>query len=133
MRCEISVILHATEDEEKVLSRLFEVLKLKESECKVSRRSVSGHYGNPITYLTISVRRGDDLFTNVLRGIDSIDKLELRRNLDEYIEGSKLYLRLDKQALCAGRLRLSSIDAIRLMFRGVKREKVRKLLGEAEG
>ncbi len=129
MRCEINLIVHATEDENKILDKLFGVLKIDENTVSVTKRSISGHFGNPIEYYIISIKRNVmSILERIISNLDSVDKIELTEHLDDYLEGSKLYLRLDKQAICTGEIRLSSIDAIRLLFRGVKREKIKKLL-----
>jgi RNA binding exosome subunit len=59
------------------------------------------HFNNIINYLTS------------VYGKDELD-LYLKNNVD--LKGS-MYLRLDKQKLCLGRLELSDNDAVRMVFR----------------
>lgn len=129
MRCEINIIIHATEDENKVLNAVLNTLKINNKKININRRSVSGHFGNPIMFISISIK--EDVFSiveNIINNLDLPDKIKLINELEEYFEGSKLYLRLDKQAICVGKIRLSESESIRLLFRGIKKDKVRKLL-----
>lgn len=129
MRCEINIIIHATEDENKVLNAVLDTLKINNKKININRRSVSGHFGNPIMFISISTK--EDIFSiveNIISNLDLPDKIKLINELEEYFEGSKLYLRLDKQAICTGKMRLSESESIRLLFRGVKKDKVKKLL-----
>ncbi len=79
-----------------------------------------GHWKNPIMRLIISTSSNiDRLYTdlcNQLRinyGSEELDQY-LKNNLDE--KGS-VYIRLDKQKLCARALFLSDTDAVRMIFR----------------
>jgi RNA-binding protein len=56
--------------------------------------------------------------------LSSADREELSRNLREYSdEKGSLYLRLDKQKICHGKVSLSETDAIRVRFKPIKRYK----------
>jgi RNA-binding protein len=121
---ELNLVLHATEDEDKVLKSIQDVLLVPAE--RFSSQPSEGHYKNRITLLkaTLSSREAGDLALRIMSLLNSIDKDQLSRNLHEYSdERGNLYLRLDKQKVCQGKVSLSEIDAIRIRFKPVKRFK----------
>jgi len=131
MKCEIYIILHATEDEEKVIKSVLSSLKLNENNLKISKQVFTGHYGNPIIYYTISYGENAKIvLEHILKNLKAIDKVELTENLSDYIQGSKLYLRLDKQSICVGELKLSQADAVKIIFKGVNKKYLARLLND---
>ncbi|MEM3637997.1 MAG: RNA-binding domain-containing protein [Conexivisphaerales archaeon] len=115
---QLSFYLHATEDEEKVLKALGEMLKIDRE--RLERRRLEGHFGNVIISYTARLR-GDEaaeLWSRVIDGMNSLDRDELRRSLEERLEDNlRLHLRLDKQALVLGKIRLAESDPVKLEFR----------------
>jgi|Deesub1362B_J571_1020462.scaffolds.fasta_scaffold00004_149 hypothetical protein len=130
MRCEINYIVHATEDQNKIMSSLENTLGLKINTKKIRRSDVSGHFGNPIIYIKIVFKdpEANELLKTIISKLDSIDKLSLGRDLDDYFEKKKFFMRLDKQAMCLGKIKLSEKDSIRIMFSGVSKELIIKSL-----
>lgn len=133
MRAEISYIVHSTESYEKILESIARVLGIDVRRASVTRMDVSGHYGNPLTYVKMKLQpdMAEKVLRRILEMLPSYDKLDLLNNLDSYMEGSKLYLRLDKQGMCIGRVSLSEADAVRIVFRNVGRGAVEKMLRSA--
>jgi RNA binding exosome subunit len=119
---EISVIVHATEDPEKAVKALLNVIPehLRQS-MSLTRRYATGHYGNPI--ITISTRMPDEqmaceLLEYMLKGLNEFDRTEAQRALLQEIDpDGYAYLRFDKQAAYLGFLRLRSDDPIRVKLR----------------
>jgi RNA-binding protein len=121
---ELNLVLHATEDEGKVLKSIQDVLMVPAE--RFSSQPSEGHYKNRISLLkaTLSSQEAGDLALRVMSLLNSMDKDQLSRNLHEYSdERGNLYLRLDKQRMCQGKVSLSEIDAIRIRFKPVKRFK----------
>jgi RNA-binding protein len=117
---DISILVHATEDENKILNHILENFKLSTNVVTIDCVKTEGHWKNPIMRLIISTssdidRLYKDLF-NQLRinyGSEDLDQY-LKNNLDE--KGS-VFIRLDKQKLCARALLLSDTDAVRMIFK----------------
>ena len=117
---DISILVHATEDENKILNHILENFRLSTNMVTIDYVKTEGHWKNPIMRLIISTSSNiDRLYTdlcNQLRinyGSEELDQY-LKNNLDE--KGS-VYIRLDKQKLCARALLLSDTDAVRMIFK----------------
>ncbi len=117
---DISILVHATEDENKILNHILENFRLSTNVVTINCVKTEGHWKNPIMRLTISTSSDIDrlyiYLCNQLRinyGSEDLDQY-LKTNLDE--KGS-VYIRLDKQKLCARALLLSDTDAVRMIFK----------------
>ena len=121
---EINLVLHATEDVSKVLKAIEDTLLVPTDRIKSS--SSEGHYKNKILLqkAILSSQEAGSLATRVISLLNSADREHLSRFLQEYSdEKGNLYLRLDKQRMCQGRLSLSEADTVRIRFKPVKRYK----------
>ena len=121
---EINLVLHATEDEGRVLHFVEEVLSVPAN--RFSSSYSKGYYKNRILLLKamMSSQEAGNLALRIMSLLGSIDREELSRNLREYSdEKGNLYLRLDKQKICQGKMSLSETDAIRVRFKPIKRYK----------
>jgi len=115
---DIRVFAHATEDPEKVQTAVHNLLPQELAETFVFEKStVTGHYGNPITLFTATLRE-KKLLPKVLEkigvGISSLDKEELCNQLRLHLEKSNLYLRFDKQSAYLGNFKFTQTDPIRI-------------------
>lgn len=119
---EVDLVLHATEDREKVLAAVERALAVPAQSFQ--GEPSEGHYGNKISLLRAQVA-GEDagrLAEKVVLALNSSDRQELADHLDEYSdEKGNLYLRLDKQRICQGRVSLVEADAVRIRFRPARR------------
>lgn len=121
---EINIVVHATEDENKILHSLFDVLSIPSE--KFSYSFSEGHWGNKIFVLTATIdgQVAKDLILKIISLLNSIDRYHLSNFFDKYVdEKGNLYIRLDKQRICKGRISLSERDSIRIRFRPVRRYK----------
>jgi RNA binding exosome subunit len=121
---EINIVLHATENEGRVLKAIEDVL-LVPSE-RFSSSPSEGHYKNKILLqrAILSSHEAGSLAKRVISLLNSADREHLSRLVHEYSdEKGNLYIRLDKQRMCQGRVSLSETDAIRIRFKPVKRYK----------
>ena len=119
---EINLLLHATEDGGKVLRAIEGLLSIP-PERFLSTPS-EGHYKNKILLLkaTLSSQEAGELALRIMSLLNSSDRERLSSALPEYSdEKGNLYLRLDKQRICQGKVSLSETDAIRIRFKPVKR------------
>ena len=117
---DISILVHATEDENKILNLVLDNFKLSINVVTINCVKTEGHWKNPIMRLNISKSSDIDcLYTNLYNqlrityGSEDLDQY-LKNNLDE--KGS-VYIRLDKQKLCARAFLLSDKDAVRMIFK----------------
>jgi RNA-binding protein len=121
---EINLVLHATEDEGKVLKAIEEILFIPST--RFSRSSSEGHYKNKILLqkAILSSKEAAMLAKRVISLLNSADREHLSRLVDDHAdEKGNLYIRLDKQRMCQGRVSLSETDAIRIRFRPIRRFK----------
>ncbi len=116
------MVLHATEDSNKVLQSIQDVLSVPSERFSVSPSE--GHYKNKILMLKamLSSQEAGELARRIMSLLNSSDRERLSSSLPDYSdEKGNLYLRLDKQRIIQGKVSLSETDAIRIRFRPVKR------------
>jgi len=121
---EINLVLHATEDEGKVLKAIEETLMVPAT--RFSRSSSEGHYKNKILLqkAILSSKEASLLAKRIISLLNSADREHLSSLIDAYAdEKGNLYLRLDKQRICQGRVSLSEADAVRIRFKPIRRFK----------
>ena len=111
---EVTYLLHATEDPEKVAAAVGEMLS---STAPGEVDDLEGHYGNTISRVRIHLT-GDEAqraFDGIRSRLGSRQKTELLGSLGEHIdEHSALFLRFDKQDLLDGKFSLESADPVRI-------------------
>jgi RNA-binding protein len=125
-RASISVVLHATEDYEKVKFNIIKVFNLTSNRFEES--FTRGHWGNEICLLNLSVDHieADQLIRWIYDMLDKNDKVKLLNLLDYSVdEKNNLHVRINKQKLCEGKVALSDQDSIKIKFRPVKTFKPR--------
>ena len=112
---------HATEDVEKVVMAVQNILPSDHIENILFRRSnLEGHYGNPITFFDARIKDKETvraLVENLSVNLSSLDKEELARTIHRCVEKGNLYIRLDKQAALQGKIKLVTSDPIRIRIR----------------
>lgn len=121
---EINLVLHATEDEDRVLKAIEDVLQVQSK--RFSSSYSEGHFKNRIVLqkAILSSQEAGSLAKRIIALLNSTEREHLSRLVHEYSdEKGNLYIRLDKQRICQGRVSLSESDAIRIRFKPVKRYK----------
>ncbi|MCE2508171.1 MAG: hypothetical protein J4G04_02555 [Nitrosopumilaceae archaeon] len=110
----VNVIAHATEDEARIVRSLAEGLCIRPDSLD-TRRS-EGHYGNTITTISASLRKREarDVLKRLRETLPGADLDHIRETLPSRMGDSTLYVRLDKQEMVAGRVRLSDSGAVRI-------------------
>ena len=118
---DIRFFAHATEDLEKVVEAVQNVLPSDSmEEITFNRSNLEGHYGNPITLFEARIKDKEiirALVENLSSNLSSLDKEELGREINRYVENGSLYLRLDKQAALQDKIQLVTSDPIRIRIR----------------
>jgi len=110
----IDVIVHATEDILKILQSFEDYLDLKESDFTVNE--TVGHFENPIIILNAKiVKKQAQNFMKKLLGLLSAKQIsQLIEEIEERIEDSRFYMRIDKQELIKGNLVVSEKETIKI-------------------
>jgi len=122
----VSVVLHATEDYEKVKFNIIKVFNLTSNRFEES--FTRGHWGNEICLLNLSVDHieAGQLIRKIYHMLNKNDKVSLLNLLDHLVdEKNNLHLRIDKQRLCEGKIALSDQDSIKIKFKPIKTFKPR--------
>ncbi|MFB5630745.1 MAG: RNA-binding domain-containing protein [Nitrosopumilaceae archaeon] len=109
----IDIIVHATEDVEKILEPLLELFNISNEE--FSRQNLSGHFENPITLLHAKIKKKDarNFLKKLVSKIPENEFREIIEDIQSHIQDSTLHLRFGKQELIKGKMVLQEKDAIK--------------------
>jgi len=118
---ELEAFCHATEDEDKVITALLNLVPkgLREkAKRKIKVSHLKGYHGNPIRILKLRLskpREAERTLTHILTSLERDGVLYILNTLEERVEGSHLYIRVDKQAAYLGSPRpLAGDDVVRV-------------------
>ena len=110
----INLILHATENENKVLESLENVFGVEQKDFQIEQ--VPGHFNNPILLISSKLKKKNAenfikvFFSKMKKG----DFEEVFENVEDYVTSSGLNLRISKQKLVSENLTMSKEDAIKI-------------------
>ncbi len=109
----IEVIVHATEDVEKILKAFFEQFNILEDD--FSRQNLTGHFENPITLLRAKIKKNDarNFLKMLLSKIHKDQISEIIEDIENHIQDSTMYLRFGKQDLIKGKMIVQEKDAVK--------------------
>jgi RNA binding exosome subunit len=110
----IEMILHATEDYEKISDALYNMFGIEKD--KVSLDKIPGHFGNPIFMLYVEMRKknAEEFLEKIVSAIPKEEMMNMLENLEERINDSTLYLRFSKQKFVKKTLVFEEKDPIRI-------------------
>ena len=110
----IDLILHATEDFQKIAEPLNELLGVEKEE--IVKQNLSGHFGNPIFMLhtELKKKRADQFIKKLVTIIPKDTMREILTNIEELIFESSMYIRFSKQNLVKKILIPEEKDPIRI-------------------
>lgn len=113
---DIRVFAHATEEVDKVLNAVYNLLPAEVGDIIAFKRtSLTGHYGNPITLLEARVKEKNAVqavFEKLASSLSPLDKELLRNEIKQHLEGGNLYIRIDKQSAHLNEVKLCTTDPI---------------------
>ncbi len=114
LEVKINLILHATENEKKVLEELENYFHIDQNDLQVEQ--VSGHFNNPITLISSKLKRKSaqefvSLFFSKMKKEEFDDVFNY---VEDYVTSSGLSLRISKQKLMSGILSMSKEDTIKI-------------------
>ena len=112
----IEIIVHATEDYQKISDSLCDIFEIESSE--IIKKEFSGHFGNPILMLHVQMKnkRAEELIKKLTSTISQDDVKSLLAGMDERISDSTLYLRFSKQNFVKKTLTFQEKDPVRIMI-----------------
>ena len=110
----IDVIVHATEDIEKIFLAFEEILELDKDDFNISK--TTGHFDNPIIILNTKIvkKQAQNLITKIL---DNLSKEQINQMIDEIEErtiDSRFHIRFGKQEMVKGELVFVEKDPIKI-------------------
>ena len=110
----IDLILHATEDFQKISESLNELLGVEKEE--IVKQNLSGHFGNPIFMLhaELKKKRADQFIKKLVSLIPKDTMMEILTNIEDLIFESSMYIRFSKQNLVKRILIPEEKDPIRI-------------------
>ena len=120
----IEIISHATEDPNKIVESFFELFEIPKEE--FSKKELTGHFENPITVLNakISKKKGKDFFQKLISKIPKDQIEEFIDDIENRIQDSTLHMRVSKQDMIMGIIRLQEKDVVKLkIFTPIYRKK----------
>ena len=135
----MDLILHATEDFQKIVEPLNDLFGIESDE--IAKREVAGHFGNPIfmLHMDLKKKRAEQFIKKLVSTIPRDIMTDLLANIEEQIFESTMYIRFSKQNFVKKKLALEEKDPIRIAIyipTYVKKdipETYRKLLSETNG
>lgn len=112
LRAEVQTFVHATEELEKVLSCLREILPKFTYEVE----RTEGHFGNPIDIVRITFqgKKATELLLGLIERLSSEEKKQLAFQIEDRLQNGNFYLRLDKMKACSGIVSIG--EGIQLTF-----------------
>jgi RNA binding exosome subunit len=110
----MDLILHATEDFQKIADPLNDLFAIEREE--IAKQELSGHFGNPILMLHMEVKkkRADQFIKKLVSLIPRDTMNEMLTKIEEQIFESTLYMRFSKQNFVKKILTLEEKDSIRI-------------------
>jgi RNA binding exosome subunit len=113
---DVRVFAHATEDSEKVLAAVRNLLPVNLGESVVFQKTLlTGHHGNPIVLFKAKLADKQvlpEVIQKIGTDLTSLDKEQLDCDVKLHLDKRNLYLRFDKQFAFQGEARFSHNDPI---------------------
>lgn len=114
LEIDIQVIVHATEDPQKITGAFKEIFDVDAEDFTV--QTLQGHFDNPITLFQAKLKKKKaQKFAKILTS--AIPKSEMSLVIDDLenrCDESSLFLRISKQALVQKRISLTDEDPVKL-------------------
>ena len=110
----IDVIVHATEDISKIFQSFYDILEIEEKSFSITE--TTGYYENPIIMLNAKLvkKQAKSFMDKFLKLLSKNQINQLIEEIEERIEDSKFHLRLDKQELIKGVVKLSEKETVKI-------------------
>ena len=114
LEVKINLILHATEDENKVLEKLEENFGIEQKDFVIEQ--IPGHFNNPILLISSKLKRkpAHNFVSLFFSKMKRDEFQEIFDDVENFVTSSGLSLRISKQKLISGILTLSKEDTIKI-------------------
>ena len=114
LEVKINLILHATENKNKVLEKLENIFDIEQKKFQIEE--IPGHFNNPILLISSKLKKKSavDFVKIFFSKMKKEDFHEIFDNVDEYVTSSGLSLRISKQKFISKILTISKEDAIKI-------------------
>ena len=114
LEVKINLILHATEDEHKILEKIRDLFYMNPDNFEIEQ--VPGHFNNPILLISSRLKKkmAQDFVKLFFSKIEKNDFQEIFDNVEDYVTSSGLILRVSKQKLISEVLTITKEDAIEI-------------------
>ena len=114
LEVKINLILHATENENKVFEELEKNFQIEQSEFQIEQ--VTGHFNNSILLISSKLKKKSaEGFVSLFFSKMKKDEFqEIFDYIEDYVTSSGLSLRISKQKLISGILEISKEDTIKI-------------------
>jgi RNA binding exosome subunit len=113
---DVRVFAHATEDVDKVLNAVRNVLPAELIDKVVFKKNdLTGHHGNPIILFETRIKEksaSQAVFERLSSSLSILDKEVLQSEFKQHIDKANLYIRLDKQSAFLNQFKLQPTDSI---------------------
>ena len=110
----IDVIVHATEDISKIFQSFNDILEIEENDFNVTE--TTGYYENPIIILNKKIlkKKEKEFMKKFLKLLSNDQINQLIEEIEERVADSKFHLRLNKQELIKGVVKLSEKETVKI-------------------
>ena len=114
LEVKINLIVHATENENKILEKLEDVFHIEQKEFQIEE--IPGHFNNPILLISSKLKKksAENFVKVFFSSLKKTDYQEIFDNVEEYVISSGLSLRISKQKLISEVLMISKEDTIKI-------------------
>ena len=114
LEVKINLILHATENENKILEVLEKVFGIEQKNFQIEQ--IQGHFNNPILLISSKLKKknAQHFIKLFFSKIKINDFQEVFDNIEDYVTSSGLSLRINKQKLVCEIVTISKADAIKI-------------------
>lgn len=137
---EIETFVQATEDEEKVVNAVENIIppEMRTNGKDLARESVKGVFHNPITIIRLKyLQDAKKIVEFIAQNLSKSDKQYLLQTLNQRIDKNHFFLRFGKQELSQGRIEIKEIrDVVKVRVSFTRnysaRDKIIALLQEVE-
>ena len=110
----LQIILHATDDLEKIINSLEETFSLNRDKFQI--QTLTGHFENPITMLTTVLKKNtaNEFASTFIEKMKKSDLRIISETLEEKITNTGLKIKISKQKIILGKIVLDDKDAIKI-------------------
>ena len=114
LEVKINLILHATEDENKILEELEKSFCVEQKKFQIEQ--IPGHFNNPILLISSKLKSkpAHDFVSSFFSKMKKDEFQEIYEDVEDLVTSSGLSLRISKQKLVSGILTISKEDTIKI-------------------